>query len=223
MDREPRTVILLLGLAALGHLARLAVGAAGEPPGQILAPPAAPSTALEQQRARSARAGRPLARGELVEVNRADASEIARLPRIGMSLAKRIVADREARGGFRGPADLDRVPGVGPALLAGLDGKVSYTGAEALGGPKGPAATDGTAGSYGGVPATPGSLLIDLNSASANDLEALPGIGPARAGAIVAYRREAGPFAAVSDLGRVPGLSRAVVKRIAGMVEVRRY
>ena len=48
--------------------------------------------------------------------------------------------------------------------------------------------------------------MLDLNHASAVDLEQLPGIGPSLAAAIVLYREENGPFLAVEDLINVPGI-----------------
>ncbi len=218
--REPRTVILLLTLAVLGHGARLLLGRSSTPPGEVLATVSAePDPAL--QRARAARAGRPLAQGEVVDLNSAPAEEIARLPRIGMSLAKRIVNDRIARGPFRGLADLDRVPGVGPSLLGLLKDRVQF-GSVRAGTPPGTDAVNlRTSGAYAAGPERPGVALADLNLASEADLLALPGIGPARARAILAYRREAGPFAAVSDLSRVPGFSRSLVARLTPYLTVR--
>ena len=51
--------------------------------------------------------------------------------------------------------------------------------------------------------------LVDLNTADAETLQTLPGIGPAKAAAIIAYREEHGPFAALQDVANVPGISRA--------------
>ena len=53
-----------------------------------------------------------------IDVNRASAAELSLLPGVGPSLAAAIVADRESRGVFRRPQDLDRVRGIGPAILA---------------------------------------------------------------------------------------------------------
>ncbi len=49
-------------------------------------------------------------------------------------------------------------------------------------------------------------LFIDLNSATQQDLEALPGIGPALAGRILAHRRTHGPFRQIEDLEQVSGV-----------------
>lgn len=47
---------------------------------------------------------------------------------------------------------------------------------------------------------------LNLNEASAKELETLPGIGPALAARIVAYREEHGPFESIDDLVRVLGI-----------------
>lgn len=221
MGREPRAVLLLLALAAVGHTARMLIGNAGAPPGQLLDRPAPGDADPARHRAATARISRPLGKGELVELNSASAEEIARLPKIGMSLAKRMVEDRKTRGPFRGPGDLDRVPGVGPGLLAALDGRVRYGGPGSQVTPPPSDAKFGRSGAYGQADGPRTSPQIDLNSASEADLLTLPEIGPVRARAILAYRRDQGPFAAVSDLGRVTGFSRRLVSRISPLLVVR--
>jgi len=47
---------------------------------------------------------------------------------------------------------------------------------------------------------------VNINTASVKELEALKGIGPAKAAAIVNYREENGPFSSVDDLVKVPGI-----------------
>jgi competence protein ComEA len=63
----------------------------------------------------------------------------------------------------------------------------------------------GTAGT--GVPAD--GALIDVNSASGAQLETLPGIGPALAGAIIAERDRRGGFRSVNELREVRGIGDA--------------
>ena len=64
----------------------------------------------------------------------------------------------------------------------------------------------------------PDSLLegevIDLNTAAPEDLERLPGIGPAKAEAIAAYRAEHGPFQSVDQLTEVSGIGEATLETL---------
>jgi competence ComEA-like helix-hairpin-helix protein len=55
---------------------------------------------------------------------------------------------------------------------------------------------------------------IDLNTATAEELEELPGIGTKLAKKIVRDRQENGPFTSVEDLSRVPGIPSSVIQRI---------
>lgn len=64
------------------------------------------------------------------------------------------------------------------------------------------------------------SALLDLNSATAAELEALPGIGPTTAAAIVAHRDLHGPFATVDDLADVSGIGPSKLEAIRPLVTV---
>ena len=63
-----------------------------------------------------------------------------------------------------------------------------------------------------------GGGRVDLNAASAEELEGLPGIGPSLAGAIVAYREANGPFDGVDDLDAVPGIGPKTLENIRALV-----
>ncbi len=86
--------------------------------------------------------------------------------------------------------------------------------------------TAGGAGQGGADGAAPGAAddgavaLIDLNTATADELEALPGVGPAIAAAIVAFREENGGFATVDDLLDVRGIGEARLADIRPLVTV---
>lgn len=56
-------------------------------------------------------------------------------------------------------------------------------------------------------------LPIDVNRASAADLEALPGVGPKVAQAIVEDRQRKGSFCSIRDLGRVKGIGEGFLER----------
>ncbi|MBA2319620.1 MAG: ComEA family DNA-binding protein [Deltaproteobacteria bacterium] len=55
------------------------------------------------------------------------------------------------------------------------------------------------------------SARVNINTASAADLENLPGIGPSKAAAIAEDRSANGPFATCQDLGRVAGIGPATL------------
>lgn len=61
-------------------------------------------------------------------------------------------------------------------------------------------------------------MRLDVNRATAAELNALPGLGPALAERIAADRAAAGPFASVDDLARVPGIGPAKIERVRPLV-----
>ncbi|MGY2128395.1 helix-hairpin-helix domain-containing protein [Blastococcus sp. SYSU DS0617] len=80
-----------------------------------------------------------------------------------------------------------------------------------------------------GVPGVVGStaaaadgagVLVDLNTATAEDLDALPGIGPVLAQRIVAHRSAQGPFRSVDQLDDVPGIGPTTAAELAELVRV---
>ena len=86
----------------------------------------------------------------------------------------------------------------------------------------GRAATQPQPAATGTAAETPGSsgAPVDLNSASAAELEELPGVGPVLAGRIAAYRDESGPFRSVDQLIEVPGIGPAVLSGLADRARV---
>lgn len=73
-------------------------------------------------------------------------------------------------------------------------------------------------GSVGPLPA--GDGLVTINTATASELEALPGVGPVLAGRIVAHREESGAFATAEDLLDVSGIGEAILDRLRPFVRV---
>lgn len=59
---------------------------------------------------------------------------------------------------------------------------------------------------------------LDLNTASVEQLDALPGVGPATAQKIVDYRQAHGPFRSVDELEAVPGIGPAKLAQLKGLV-----
>lgn len=189
--------------------------------------------------ARAAHRAQPLAPGEVVDPNTADADELDRIPKVGPGLAKKIVAWRAAHGPFRTLADLDSVPGVGPAALAEMAPWVGLPpGSSASAATSAPArsSADGAAAASSSAEAVAVAALppaprprgreaaaapagpVDVNTAPAQALTALPGIGPALAARIVAYRERNGRFRSPAELEKVPGIGPAKLARLTPLV-----
>lgn len=62
------------------------------------------------------------------------------------------------------------------------------------------------------------SNLIDINTATAEELEALPGIGPKLAGAIVQYRDKQGGFQTLEQIKEVKGIGEKKYESISGLL-----
>lgn len=62
--------------------------------------------------------------------------------------------------------------------------------------------------------ALPAFAAVDLNTASQADLETVKGIGPAKAKAILEYRKKNGNFKSINDLDNVPGFGKATVDKV---------
>jgi competence ComEA-like helix-hairpin-helix protein len=82
----------------------------------------------------------------------------------------------------------------------------------------------GIADSCGGAPPAVDAFaggFLDLNAADSTDLLTLPGVGPAIAGRILAYRRAHGAFVRVEDLRGVKGIGPKRLERLRTLVAVR--
>jgi competence ComEA-like helix-hairpin-helix protein len=196
---------------------------------------AAHIAATEHAVAVAERMAEPLAPGERVDPNTAPEAELARLPRVGPALARRIIEDRERNGPFRSAPELARVPGVGARLVelasphltlpATTPSAPAWSDAAARSGPAGPSGSSGSRPGTrtAGAPASTGSAgpqLIDLNAADAAALETLPGVGPVLAARIVAYRDSVGGLTSPEDLLAVRGIGAATLERLRPRLRV---
>jgi competence protein ComEA len=118
---------------------------------------------------------------------------------IGLNMARHVADGEQVVVGLA-PA-----PG-GPAALGS---SVTSVDATAPGGPGAPA-----------QPTTSPGQPIDLNAATVEQLDALPGVGPVTAAAIVAWRDAHGSFASVEQLGDVDGIGPARLDKLRDLVHV---
>lgn len=130
-----------------------------------------------------------------------------------LSSGARAIDAVNAAGGLLGDADqsavnLARVVADGEQIAVPKPGEAP------------PPAASGSGGGSGGAGGQPGGK-VDLNSATTDQLDALPGIGPVTAQKIVADRSSNGPFRNVEDLMRVPGIGPAKFDALKDLVTVR--
>jgi competence protein ComEA len=201
---------LLRGAGLLLTLAVLKVGLAGlrgdgssSSPGRDELPSLI--QAARESRSEEVSESAPLESGERLDPNRAPVSELIRIPGIKKGVAQALVTHREAEGAFSTARDLLEVKGIGPATLARMEPflDLSHT-----------------------PPVRPrrereGPAMVDLNRAQSEELQMLPGIGPALAGRIVQYRAREGPFGHPEDLLGISGIGPATLERIRPLLLVR--
>lgn len=165
-----------------------------------------------------------------VDLNQADHAQLLQLPGVGDSLAQRIETYRAEHHGFRDVDELRQVPGIGPKMLEKLRGFLYVETARS--------------GAEDDPPAEPARPLtmqvepekkplfvrknkaapaerIDVNHATAVDLQRLPGIGRTLSQRIVAARAKQ-PFHSVEDLRRVRGIGAKTLERLRPHVIVKR-
>jgi competence protein ComEA len=140
-----------------------------------------------------------------VNLNRADPAELRQLPGVGPTLAARISSTRDD-GAFRSIDDLRTVPGVGPARLERVRPWVQV-------------------GEDNGRPSTQPKKadvlkdVIDVNRATIDELQKLPGIGPRLAQRILDERAKR-PFKSADELRRVSGIGPKTLEKLRPFVTV---
>jgi competence protein ComEA len=72
----------------------------------------------------------------------------------------------------------------------------------------------------GQVTAQPASTLVNLNTATPEQLDALPGVGPTMAAKIIEYRQKNGPFTTVDELDDVSGIGPSKLEALRDLVTI---
>jgi competence protein ComEA len=120
----------------------------------------------------------------------------------------------EAAGGPADDADLDAL-NLAARLTDGQRLAVPRRGEPS---PAGTTPADGSRGAPRGAP--PSDAKLNLNTATATQLDALPGIGPSYAGRILEYRERNGPFRSVQQLRDAHLVPAATYERIRDRLTV---
>jgi competence ComEA-like helix-hairpin-helix protein len=136
-----------------------------------------------------------------LNLNRANELSISTLPDMNSALAKRVYEFIQKRGSIKSLGELSQVKGMSKNKLRNLE---LY--ATTWGGHAGQAAW---------------GEKLNLNFASEDEIEALPGIGKKTARDIVDFRNRNGGFFSLEDLKEIPGLTDSKIKKFIDQVEVR--
>jgi competence protein ComEA len=164
-----------------------------------------------------------------LDLNRADHAQLLQLPGVGDSLARRIGAYRAEHHGFRDVEELRHVGGIGPTMLERLRpfvyiegvnedepaARLSYYSPPPA---QKPAATNADQRT---TPKKADGLKgpINVNEATAKELQQIPHVGPTLAGHII-ETRDKKPFRTVDDLLRVPGIKAKTLENLRPYVTV---
>jgi competence protein ComEA len=159
--------------------------------------PGATSGARDRGAARTAvRVSRPAAQGSVVHV----AGAVRRPGVYRLPAGARVQEAVRRAGGARPGADVNAI-NLAAKIVDGQ--QVVVPKRAGTGGAAAPAGASPARAAAGAAPAGP---PISLNSATAEQLDTLDGVGPATAQKIIAWRTQHGGFRSVADLGQVPGI-----------------
>jgi competence protein ComEA len=147
-----------------------------------------------------------------LDLNRAEARELAQVPGLGPKRAKKIVDHRETHGPFKEEEDVSQVKGIGSRTAERVRKHVQSGTAPTEEEPASTAAPRGRKSE----PTSP----IDINRATSADLQKIPGIGPVLAQRILDHRAEHGPFLDVKGLMKVKGIKEKTLEKMLPYVRV---
>lgn len=169
-----------------------------------------------------------------LELNAASAAELEQLPQIGAVLAERITAYRDQIGGFSNREQLLEVEGIGEATLYEIydllylenetfpepEPEPEPAGTPAPAAAPQPAETAPPATEPPAAAAPAVTFPLDLNQATAAELEQIPGMQPELAEKIVAFRQQIQAFSSVYELLYVDGMTEAYFVQLRDYVQI---
>lgn len=144
---------------------------------------------------------------ERIDINQATMADLVKVKGVGKKTAEKILAYRDASGPLKTMSQLQDVKGIGKSSLQTM---ICYFFVEAEGKLPCEVAT-----------IRRGTGPLNLNTATAKELQALPGIGKKKSENIVNDRAANGLYHSVDDLQRIKGIGRGMVEKLTPLVEVR--
>ena len=176
-------------------------------------------------------------KGARVDVNSADLDTLQTLPGVGPAIAQRIIDGRP----YKSYADLQKVKGLSKSKVDAMKDQVSFGSATTAKTSKSHKSQTAKTTDENAAPSKSSSSSskstasserssskalsptgrVNINTASAEELDALPGIGPSKAQAIIDYRNEHGKFGSIEDIKNVKGIKEGEFSKIQDRITVR--
>jgi competence protein ComEA len=187
------------------------------------------------------------AKKTLLDVNSSDVTALETLPGIGPTLAERIVEGRpyktladlgKVKGmsqsrldGIKDEITFGRAPATSKQITKKTTARPAETAVESKPAPQIPSATvePKSTEKSEATPLTPTGRTaanlapgerININKATVEELDGLPGIGPVKAQAIIDYRNQNGPFKTIEDIENVKGIKSGEFSKISDLIKI---
>lgn len=161
----------------------------------------------------------------LININTATSRQLQELSGIGEAKAAAIIEYREMNGGFSDVRELLNVNGIGEGIFENIRDYLTVgdappkktTSAET----SKPPSTSSTPSTPSTAPTDPAQIpVVNINTASLEELQQLPGIGSTKAMYIVQYRSVYGDFADINEIKNVNGIGEGVFAEIRDYITV---
>lgn len=152
----------------------------------------------------------------LVNINTATSRQLQELSGIGESKAAAIIEYREMHGGFSDISELLNVSGIGESIFEKIRDNITVGDVP----PKETTSPETSKPSPTASTASAQIPVVNINTASIEELQQLPGIGSAKAMAIVQYRSVFGDFTDINEIKNVNGIGESVFEGIRDHITV---
>ena len=161
-----------------------------------------------------------------ININLANSSDLAQLPGIGSVLSQRIIKFRDSKGGFNEMNEVKKVYGLRPETFELIKDHLYISKQPPL---------NKTSSSDGGISTTAkpsnserfspiknSDIIVDINTAIAEDFMQLKGIGPTISSIIIKYRESKNGFDSISELKKIYGLEEEVFLKLLPQLRMSR-